>query len=137
MAESRPDCIVADVMFPWVGRSAAKLGVRGVVFKGTSFFSVCAAECVAVGRPYKGVSTDSEEFVIAGLPGEIRMTRVQVGGFVMEKEEAESVGFFKALREADDGGSHGVVVNSFYQLEQDYAHYYRYVMFPSFNNTNY
>lgn len=122
LSQSPPQCIVADMMFPWVTRSAAKFGIPVIVFHGAGFFTLCAVQCMSLHRPYDDVSTDSEAFVIPGLPGEIKMTRTQVGHYVMRKEEPESIDLFEASKESNVE-SYGVVVNSFYELEQDYVDY--------------
>ncbi|CAJ1939539.1 unnamed protein product [Sphenostylis stenocarpa] len=127
LLEQRPNCVVADVMFPWATNSAAKFGVLSLVYDGTSFFSICANECIRLYEPYKNVTSDSEPFVIPNLPGEIKMTRMQVSPHVMSDE---SPGVTKLLEEARESElkSYGMVVNSFYELETVYADHLRKVL---------
>ncbi|MED6149482.1 hypothetical protein PIB30_062918 [Stylosanthes scabra] len=102
-----PDCVVADHFFPWVTDSASKFGIPTLVFHGISFFSLCAEKCMELYQPHKNVSSDSEPFVI---PEETDITR-----------------FFKEVRESEEK-CYGVLVNSVYELEKDYADYYRNVL---------
>lgn len=122
-----PHCIVYDMMFPWVTSCGARFGIPVIVSHVTCFFTLCASQCMRLYRPYDVVSTDSEAFVIPGLPGQIEMTRTQVGDYVMMKEDPESMRFFEASVESNFSESYGVIVDSFYELEHDYVDYFRYV----------
>ncbi|KAK7362596.1 hypothetical protein VNO77_04713 [Canavalia gladiata] len=124
MFEQRPDCVVADIFFPWVNDSAAKFGIPRLVFHGTGFFPLCAIECTRLYKPYKNVSSDSEPFVIPNLPGEIKMTRMQLSHHIMNNERTDFTGFMREAKESELR-SYGVVVNSFYELEKVYADHFR------------
>ncbi|XP_037496431.1 scopoletin glucosyltransferase isoform X2 [Jatropha curcas] len=127
LQECNPNCLVADMFFPWTTDAAAKFGIPRLVFHGTSFFSLCAGESIRLYQPHKKVSTDSESFVIPGLPGEIKITRKQLPSFVREEVQND---FTKIVKESKESElkSFGVVVNSFYELEQAYADHYRNVL---------
>ncbi|KAK2434231.1 hypothetical protein P8452_31413 [Trifolium repens] len=84
--EQNPDCVIADVFFPWTTDSAAKFGIPRLVFHGTGFFSLCTTECVRLYEPFKNVSSDSEAIVIPNLPGEIKITKLQIPPFENLKE---------------------------------------------------
>ncbi|KAK7252018.1 hypothetical protein RIF29_35691 [Crotalaria pallida] len=122
--QHKPNCVVADMFFPWATDSCSKFRVPRIVFHGISFFSLCANECVFRYRPYENVSSDSESFVIPNLPGEIKMTRLQVSEYFRNDDFKEA---FRKIHECNEK-SYGVVVNSFYELEQNYADYYREVI---------
>ncbi|XP_058746617.1 scopoletin glucosyltransferase-like [Vicia villosa] len=127
LLEQHPDCIVADMFFPWATDSALKFGIPRLVFHGTCFFSLCATKCYSIYQPFRSVSSDSEPFVISNLPGEIKITRLQTAPF---EDWKELEGMAKLMHEAKDSEikSFGVVVNSFYELENVYADYYRNVL---------
>ncbi|MED6132867.1 hypothetical protein PIB30_022779 [Stylosanthes scabra] len=122
-----PDCVVVDHFFPWVTDSASKFGIPTLMFHGISFFSLCAKNCMELYQPHKNVSSDSEPFVIPGLPGEIKQTRSQLNEYLTSAEETDMTRFFKEVRESEEK-CYGVVVNSVYELEKDYADYYRNVL---------
>ncbi|OIV89269.1 hypothetical protein TanjilG_23881 [Lupinus angustifolius] len=120
----RPNCVVSDTFFTWTNDSSAKFNIPRIVFYGVSFFSMCATECVRLYKPYENVSSDSESFVIPSLPGEIKMTRTQVADYLKIGDWLERLTKFREVEEK----SYGVVFNSFYELEKDYADYYRKVI---------
>ncbi|KAJ4716280.1 Glycosyltransferase [Melia azedarach] len=128
LKECKPDCLVADMFFPWATDAAAKYGIPRLVFHGTSFFSLCVMRCMALYEPHKKVSSDSEPFLVPNLPGDIKFTRNQLPDN-MKQDDAEThiTRLMEAVRESDMK-SYGIVVNSFYELEPAYADYYRNVL---------
>ncbi|KAG5062723.1 hypothetical protein AAZX31_02G099300 [Glycine max] len=123
-----PDCIVADMFFPWATDSAAKFGIPRLVFHGTSFFSLCVTTCMPFYEPHdKYASSDSDSFLIPNFPGEIRIEKTKIPPYSKSKEKA---GLAKLLEEAKESElrSYGVVVNSFYELEKVYADHFRNVL---------
>ncbi|KAJ7946517.1 Glycosyltransferase [Quillaja saponaria] len=122
--EYHPDCLVADMFFPWATDAAAKFDIPRLVFHGTSFFSLCTSESLKLYEPQKNVSSDTEQFVIPNLPDEIKLTRMQLPNFGKIDEEKDTNKLLKEIKESDIR-SYGVVVNSFYELEHAYADHYR------------
>ncbi|KAI3922436.1 hypothetical protein MKX01_006125 [Papaver californicum] len=104
--EHKPDFIFADVLLPFATEAASKYGVPRFVFHGTNFFSRCVEESLICHRPYEGITSDREAFVVPSLPDKIEMTRLQ-----------------EQVREAEQK-SYGILVNSFYELEPAYAMHY-------------
>ncbi|KAJ6345815.1 hypothetical protein OIU78_008473 [Salix suchowensis] len=100
LQEIHPDCIVADMFFPWATDAAAKFGIPRLVFHGTSNFALCAGEC---------------------------LTRKQLPGYVREDVEDDFTKLLKTSKESELR-SFGVVVNSFYELEPAYADHHRKVL---------
>nr|AUR26624.1 UDP-glucosyltransferase 73A21 [Centella asiatica] len=127
LEEFRPDCLVADMFFPWATDVAAKFGIPRLVFHGTSFFTLCAAEQVRLNKPHENLLNDWDPFVVPNLPHEIKMTRSQLPPSERDGVQTE---FTKMLSRAKESElkSYGVIVNSFYELEPDYADHYRNVL---------
>ncbi|GJW13994.1 hypothetical protein Tco_0018127 [Tanacetum coccineum] len=96
--QARPNCIVADMFYPWTTKIADKYNIPRIVFNGTGFFPLCVVEAMRVYDLARDVSSDSEPFIVPHLPHKII--------------EAEVT-------------SYGVVINSFYELEPQYARHYR------------
>ncbi|GAB4848391.1 hypothetical protein Ancab_003086 [Ancistrocladus abbreviatus] len=123
----RPDCLVADMFFPWATDTAVKFNIPRLVFHGTSFFSLCVSEVLRIYQPQR--KTDDEEFILPHLPHQIRMSRLQLSEFERERENVEHyfTRFMDRVKESEVK-SYGVIVNSFYELEPDYADHYRKVL---------
>ncbi|KAI8532761.1 hypothetical protein RHMOL_Rhmol11G0239100 [Rhododendron molle] len=125
--EVRPDCLVADSFFPWATEVAAKFNIPRLVFHGTSFFALCATENMRLYKPQREVSSDDEPFLVPHLPHQIRLTKMQLS----EDERNGSESDFQRLRiksKESELSSYGVIANSFYELETEYADYYRNVL---------
>ncbi|KAJ0077596.1 hypothetical protein Patl1_35496 [Pistacia atlantica] len=103
LGESKPDCLVADMFFPWATDAAAKFGIPRLVFHGT------------------------KPFVVPNLPGDIKLTRKQLPDFIQQEEETEFTMLSKEMQQAEIR-SFGTLVNSFYELEPAYADHYRKVL---------
>ncbi|CAI0557423.1 unnamed protein product [Linum tenue] len=125
LEQDRPDCLVADMLFPWATESAAKFGIPRLIFHGTSFFALAAGDAVATHEPQNRVSSDDESFVIPGLPDEVRFTRRQLPS--RQTTGNNTLKFFKRVGESSSE-CFGTVVNSFYELEPAYADHYRRVL---------
>nr|QSB46664.1 anthraquinone glycosyltransferase [Rubia yunnanensis] len=125
LEELRPDCLVADMFFPWASDAAAKFDIPRLIFHGTSTFAMSVGESLRRNRPFDGVSSDSEPFIVPELPHEIKMTRGQVSLFDRKKHEVETE-FSKLFKDvkASDSNCYGLINNSFYEMEPDYVEYY-------------
>ncbi|PRQ22973.1 putative flavonol 3-O-glucosyltransferase [Rosa chinensis] len=122
--QHRPHCLVADAVFHWATDVAAKFGIPRLVFHGAGFFPLCASLSVMLYQPHMNVSSNSESFVIPNLPHEIKSTRNQVPAFLNVDSKTELFKLVKASMEVDER-SFGILVNSFYKLEPEYADHYR------------
>ncbi|KAM7469848.1 hypothetical protein LguiA_008031 [Lonicera macranthoides] len=127
LGELRPDCLVADMFFPWATRAASRFGIPRLVFHGTSFFALCASASMRMYKPFKEVELDSEPFILPNLPHEIKLLRTQIAKH--EREETNN-DFTELLNQVKDYDleSYGVIMNSFFELEPDYANHYRNVL---------
>ncbi|PIA52864.1 hypothetical protein AQUCO_01000616v1 [Aquilegia coerulea] len=121
--EQRPDCVVADMFLPWTTDVAKKYGIPRLVFHGTSYFSLCVIASIFRYAPHEKVMSDSEIFVVPGLPDKIEMKKLQLPN---HGESNEKNGFTekRAKIQETEVSSFGVLVNSFYELEPAYAECY-------------
>ncbi|XP_021714530.1 scopoletin glucosyltransferase-like [Chenopodium quinoa] len=125
LEKTRPHCLVADMFFPWATECAAKFNIPRLVFHGISLFAHCTKEMVMVHQPYNNVSNDDESFVVPFLPHEIMLTRSQLPReYLVEGEQSELKRRHKKIQESEVQ-CYGVIVNSFYELEPDYADFFR------------
>ncbi|KAL6209816.1 hypothetical protein ACLB2K_020755 [Fragaria x ananassa] len=125
--QHHPHCLVADFLFHWATDVAAKFEIPRLVFHGTGFFALCAIKSIMLYQPHLKVSSDSESFVIPSLPNEIKMTRNKLVPFLTLNGKTELIKLIKLSRKAEER-SYGIIVNSFYELEPDYADHYRKVL---------
>nr|AFJ52944.1 UDP-glycosyltransferase 1 [Linum usitatissimum] len=127
IAKTRPDCVISDAFFPWTTASAAKYGIPRLVFRGTSFFSSCVSEFITRYKPHDAVSSDSEPFLVPGLPDPVMVTRNQMP----PPDKLTSETFLgKVLKQIADSGkeSYGSVNNTFHELEPAYADLYNEIL---------
>ncbi|XP_004305941.1 PREDICTED: UDP-glucose flavonoid 3-O-glucosyltransferase 7-like [Fragaria vesca subsp. vesca] len=127
LKQRKPNCLVADMFFPWATDVASKLGIPTLIFHGISYFALCATLCVHLYKPHNQVSSDSEPFVIPNLPDKIELNRKKIPDFVKDGVENEFKKMYEESMEALKS-SYGVLVNSFYELEHSYADHYRNVL---------
>lgn len=125
--EVRPDCLVAGIFFPWVTDVAAKFNIPRLVFHGTGLFSLCALENVRLYKPQRQVSSDDKPFLVPDLPHQIEFTKMQMQGHEQTVPETDYARFHTKMKESELS-SYGVIVNSFYELEPEYADYYSNVL---------
>ncbi|CAA7027980.1 unnamed protein product [Microthlaspi erraticum] len=118
---TRPDCLIADMFFPWATEAAEKFHVPRLVFHGMGYFPLCSEYCMRVHKPQKRVASSCEPFVIPDLPGNIMITQDQI----KELDEETEMGKFMIEVKESDVKSSGVIVNSFYELEPDYVDFYK------------
>ncbi|KAL9237997.1 hypothetical protein vseg_012480 [Gypsophila vaccaria] len=125
IVENRPDCIVSDYLYPWTVNVAERIGIPRLAFSGSCFFNQCICYSLEKYRPHDKIESESEEFVVPNLPDNIIITRSQLQDLV--KGETSFNELFDRLKEAEMK-SFGVLINSFYELEPNYADYYRKVV---------
>ncbi|MQL75840.1 hypothetical protein Taro_008196 [Colocasia esculenta] len=123
LRKHRPDAVVSDMFFPWSGEVAEELGVPRLIFHGTSFFSLCLSDALQFHHPPPESSAGEEGglYAVPGLPHRIELDRGQIPDVWRMPEFAE---VFAKMRQAEKI-CFGVVVNSFYELEPEYADHYR------------
>ncbi|WVZ09708.1 hypothetical protein V8G54_014238 [Vigna mungo] len=123
LLQHSPHCLIASAFYPWASHSAATFNIPRLVFYGTGVFALCASECLRLYQPHNNLSSDSDLFVIPHLPGNIQMTRMMLPDYAKTDGETKFSELLKAIKESEVA-SLGVIVNSFYELEQVYADYY-------------
>ncbi|GLU09214.1 hypothetical protein SLE2022_260870 [Rubroshorea leprosula] len=127
LQEFKPDCLVADIFFPWATDAANKFGIPRLVFHGTSFFAMCVGHCLSLYEPHKKVDSDSEPFLVPNFPDEIELTRKKLPVFMTQDTGDEAMRMLMPSKDLEMK-SYGMIVNSFYELEATYADYYRNVL---------
>ncbi|KAL1534596.1 scopoletin glucosyltransferase-like [Salvia divinorum] len=127
LKELRPDCLISDMFLPWTADSAAKFRIPRLAFYGTSYFSRCVSEQFELHKPFNNVTSDSEPFLVPGLPHKITLLRSQISPFFLNESSNDFGKLFKQMNEAWKK-TYGEVVNSFNELESAYANHYKNVI---------
>lgn len=124
----RPDCIVSDVQFPWTVDVAEALNIPRLILSVSNCFYDCVFHCLKIQKPYEKVRSDSESFVVFGLPDEIEMTRAQLENYVKAPEECQDSVELLKLIEDSEARSYGTVFTGYSEMYPEYVKHYENVM---------
>ncbi|KAF5202001.1 Udp-glycosyltransferase 73b5 [Thalictrum thalictroides] len=122
LEEQKPDCVVGDMILTWTTDAAKKYGIPRLVFHGKCYFPLCVVENITRFAPHEKVESDSNIFVVPGLPDRIEMTKSQLP---QPRENRNRITDIQAKVLETEVTSYGVLVNSFYEMEPAYADYYK------------
>ncbi|TXG66401.1 hypothetical protein EZV62_007676 [Acer yangbiense] len=120
--DHHPNCIVSDYLFPWTVKLATELGIPRLAFSGSGFFNLCVSHNIEIYKPHENIESETETFIIPGLPDQVKLTRSQLPDIVKTKTAFSAM--FEQLKEAERN-SFGVLMNSFYELEPAYVDHHR------------
>ncbi|XP_027356787.1 anthocyanin 3'-O-beta-glucosyltransferase-like [Abrus precatorius] len=112
MKQSPPDAFIPDIMFTWSEASAQSLGIPRLIFNPISIFDVCVIE--AIKSHPEAFASDSGPYHIPGLPQPLTLSIKPSPGFAALTESLVNA----------EKDSHGVIVNSFAELDVEYTQYY-------------
>ncbi|KAJ9559350.1 hypothetical protein OSB04_013964 [Centaurea solstitialis] len=113
-----PSCIISDSGFPWTTDVATRLGIPRLVFYGPGCFAFLCIHIVANSDILDRVESDSDYFLLPGLPDQIEITRAQASGWGKVDEKSKEM--FERTEKAGKA-AYGIVVNSFEELEGKYV----------------
>ncbi|KAG7628317.1 UDP-glycosyltransferase 73C7 [Arabidopsis thaliana] len=122
MVQPRPSCIIGDMSLPFTSRLAKKFKIPKLIFHGFSCFSLMSIQVVRESGILKMIESNDEYFDLPGLPDKVEFTKPQVS--VLQPVEGNMKESTAKIIEADND-SYGVIVNTFEELEVDYAREYR------------
>ncbi|XP_027349000.1 UDP-glycosyltransferase 73C2-like [Abrus precatorius] len=116
----QPSCIVSDMCLSYTIHIARKFNIPRISFVGVSCFYLLCLHNLQIYNVLESVSTESEYFVMPGIPDKIEMTLAQTGLSKNESWRQFSNEMFTAEK-----GSYGIIMNSFEELEPAYARGYK------------
>ncbi|KAM4078310.1 hypothetical protein ACB094_09G027600 [Castanea mollissima] len=116
--QHQPDAIISDLNFPWMAEIARNCGIPRLVFHGTCCFSLCLTSCASQYKPRATLSSDTEPFLVPGLPHPVYITMSQMPDRFFGNLGLHE--FFEKFMEADRD-PYGVVSNTFYEIEPEYV----------------
>ncbi|KAJ0735986.1 putative UDP-glucuronosyl/UDP-glucosyltransferase, UDP-glycosyltransferase family [Helianthus annuus] len=114
-----PSCIISDGCFPWTNDVAKRLNIPRVVFYGPGCFAFLCIHIVTSTNILDEIDSDSEYFVMPGLPDRIEVTKRQTSTWG-RGDTIESTKVFERMVKAEKDAI-GIVVNSFEELEPKYV----------------
>ncbi|KAM7531711.1 hypothetical protein LguiB_035121 [Lonicera macranthoides] len=117
--DPRPNCLISDMLFPWTNDVAQKFRIPRIVFHGQCCFALLCTHNLMANRVFDDIASDSESFLVPGLPHQIELTKDQLPNLVSEKS-SETNNFQAQVIEAENA-AYGIVVNSFDGLEPEYV----------------
>ncbi|EOY08014.1 UDP-Glycosyltransferase superfamily protein, putative [Theobroma cacao] len=118
-----PSCIVTDKNIPWIATTASKFQIPRILFDGTSSFTHICSHNLHKSMVYEHFS-DSEPFVIPGLPHRIEFTKAQLPSSFNPGSNKDLMAFRQTVK-ASEAGAFGVLLNTFEELETEYVKAYR------------
>ena len=119
--QHKPDAIISDLNIPWTAEIARKCGIPRLVFHGSCCFSLCLTTCAGQYKPHAIVSSDTEPFLVPGLPHPVYITKSQMPDRFFGNLGLDE--FFEKFIEAERD-TYGVVSNTFYEIEPEYVKLY-------------
>ncbi|KAL0342821.1 UNVERIFIED_CONTAM: UDP-glycosyltransferase 90A1 [Sesamum calycinum] len=115
-------CVISDGFLGWTLKSAQKFGVPRFAFFGMGNFSFTMYQIFGRERPHAGTSSLDEPFSMPDFPG-LKLTRNDFEPPYNDIEPSGPYVEFMAEQMAAVVMSEGIIVNSFYELEQCYVDY--------------
>ncbi|XP_057963670.1 abscisate beta-glucosyltransferase-like [Malania oleifera] len=118
----RPDCLVSDFFHPWSLGVANRVGIPRICFEVSSCFSLCGEDSLRRYTPHASVDSDTEPFLLPGLPDKIEQTKLTLPDWAKAPRSGFTM-FLDTVVEAEEK-SYGFLFNSFYGLEQTYIDHF-------------
>ncbi|KAJ1418911.1 UDP-glycosyltransferase family, conserved site [Sesbania bispinosa] len=115
-----PSCIISDMCLPFTIHIAKKFNIPRISFIGVSCFYLLCLHNLRIYDVMDRTTTESEYFVLPGIPDKIEMTKAQTGILTGDKWKE-----FHEQMVAAEMASYGVIINSLEELEPAYAEDYK------------
>lgn len=123
--DSNPDCIVSDMFYPWTVDLDDELNIPRLLLHASNCFYHCVFHNLKLYAPHEKVQSETETFVVPGLPDEIEMTRSELQDHLKTKTSYGQV--IDVIKESELR-SYGIVFTSYYDLEPNYVNHYKKIM---------
>nr|UMZ08750.1 UDP-glycosyltransferase [Panax notoginseng] len=118
--QPRPSCIISTNSLPWTGKVASNLGIPRYAFQTIACFSLLMSHNVGRMTLVQTAISDTEPFVLQGMPDKIVLTKSQIPQIVTRTGEEDRKGIIDQMIEAERL-TRGMVVNSFEEMEPKYV----------------
>ncbi|KAI4300364.1 hypothetical protein L6164_033752 [Bauhinia variegata] len=118
----KPSCIISDVSLPYTAHIAKKFNIPRISFYGVGCFCLLCLHNLGIHNVLESITEDSERFAIPGIPHKIEVTKAQLPAAVNDPEKWNE---FQAKMAEAEMAAYGVIMNSFQELEPEYAREYK------------
>jgi len=116
----KPSCIISDFCIPWTIQIAEKHKIPRISFHGFSCFCLHCMLKVQTSKILERVDSESEYFIVPGIPDQIQVTKEQIPGTL----KGELKEFGEKMHDAEIK-SYGEIINTFEELEKAYVKDYK------------
>lgn len=120
---SQVSCIISDGFLHWTLESASRFGIPRLGFYGANHYSMAITYDAIVNGLLSLHESDDEPFTLAGFPW-IKLTRNDFHGPLDKRDPRGPHLDFMNEAATATSNSYGLLVNSFYELEQPYEDYW-------------
>ncbi|XVE76091.1 hypothetical protein DITRI_Ditri12bG0145200 [Diplodiscus trichospermus] len=117
----RPNSIIHDKHFTWLGETASKFQIPRILFDGKSCFTLLCGHNISTSKVHESVP-EGEPFMVPGLSDRIEFTTGQLPGHLNPGSNMKELS--KKIIAAEEG-AYGLIVNSFEELEAEYVESYQ------------
>ncbi|CAK9157692.1 unnamed protein product [Ilex paraguariensis] len=117
-----PSCIISDKSLSWTSETARKFRVPRLVFHGMCCFSLLSSHNVKLYNAHHSVNSDSEPFVVPGMPYRIEIKKSQLPGAFVTLPDLDDI---RGRMQEAESSAYGVVVNTFSELEHECVEEYK------------
>ncbi|KEH42125.1 putative flavonol 7-O-beta-glucosyltransferase [Medicago truncatula] len=121
--EPFPTCMICDKHIPCLVETSIKFKVPRIIFDGMNCFTLLCNHNIHASMVCETLS-DSDEFVVPGLPHRIEMRKSQLP-MIFKPSSNQNLNVIRERIRACEKKAYGIVVNSFEELESGYVEEYQ------------
>ena len=118
----RPRCIISDVCLPYTANVATKFHIPRISFSGSCCVCLLCNYNFHTSKLPETISSESEYFVVPGVPDHIEVTKAQILGPIAPTPYWKQ---FNEQMAAAEMASYGIIMNTFEALEPEYIKEYK------------
>ncbi|XP_039123522.1 UDP-glycosyltransferase 90A1-like [Dioscorea cayenensis subsp. rotundata] len=117
--------LISDGFLGWSGDSSAKFGIPRMVFNGMGNFAMTISHIVSINKPHKHVSSYDDPFTVTPFP-HLKLTKADLNPPFDDPDPDPKGPLHEFVMEQGIATmqSHGIIVNSFSELDEIYLHYW-------------
>ncbi|KAI9122072.1 hypothetical protein K1719_006761 [Acacia pycnantha] len=119
-----PNCIISDRYIVAAADVARKFQIPRIIFDGANCFFLLCNHCLYDSKVHENVS-DSEPFIVPGLPGRIEFKKNQLPGIFNPNAKHQGINAAREMVRRYEADAFGVVVNTFQDVEAEYVKEYK------------